>query len=550
MPFTNYDFDREFCNRHSYHIFLYLFIERNYGKYHGKTLPKDEVKIFCLCSNSTSDKAYACELRRNLTYFGFKSENIKSNVDFLPGKLFYNIPPESLKDVIKLIIIISNAYELDGHFSEVVDIIENTFSNENKFADIIPILRSERVEIPRCLSNRTSFSIVKDSYSKLFDGLLQCPIIQRIGSFEVSLIDNNKMFSARPQHITEIDIKTDKFELVIVILDDWGVHIVNKRLTIRMDKIQKNSQNRQICLGNMFASRIRDIKRIDFLRLYGVEHVDIKQLKLPSQMAKHVTGYFRKVINKVNEATYWWYHYRRNALRPIGSNEDTFRLMKQVFQVGEPVIIFQKFKTYESRLATFSEYPVGNQTFKEHMAHAGFFYFNVADYVQCFSCGGCLYKWSKTPKPEERHKAYFSNCHFINLICPETVSESDIKRLRNDEMDTFEGRSDYFKQFHQQYPAQKNITHDDIRRLADDGFYYCGIAEDIACYACDIGYTTMQYSTNICKAHKKYFPHCSHVKEKLIQSSENTESEQVLDEKDFEPYLELEYHLHLPSFVC
>ncbi|CAG2198848.1 BIRC1 [Mytilus edulis] len=174
-----------------------------------------------------------------------------------------------------------------------------------------------------------------------------------------------------------------------------------------MDKIQKYSQNRQFCLGDMFASRIRYIKRIDFLRLYGVEHFDIKELKLHSQMEKHVTGVFYKLINKLNEETYWWYHYRRNALRPVGSNEDTFRLMKQVFQDGEPVIVFQKFKTYESRLATFSEYPVGNQSFKENMAHAGFFYFNVADYVQCFSCGGCLYKWSKTHKPEKKTQSLF-----------------------------------------------------------------------------------------------------------------------------------------------
>lgn len=152
--------------------------------------------------------------------------------------------------------------------------------------------------------------------------------------------------------------------------------------------------------------------------------------------------FFLKLINKLNEAKCWWYHYRRNALRPIGSSEDTFRLMKQVFQDGEPVIFFQNFKMYESRLATFSEYPVGNQSFKENKAHAGFFYFNVADYVQCFRCGGCLYKWSKTHVPEVRHKAYFRNCHFINQICPENVSESDINGLCNDEMDTFEDITD------------------------------------------------------------------------------------------------------------
>lgn len=76
------------------------------------------------------------------------------------------------------------------------------------------------------------------------------------------------------------------------------MHIDDERLTIHMDKIQKYGQKRIICLEGMFASRLRYVKRIDFLRLYGVEHFDIKQLKLHSQMEKHVTGVFFKTYKQ------------------------------------------------------------------------------------------------------------------------------------------------------------------------------------------------------------------------------------------------------------
>ncbi|CAC5410684.1 BIRC2_3 [Mytilus coruscus] len=533
--------------------------ESNYDQYHGKILPKDDVKIYCLCSNRNSDKDYTRELKRILMNYGFKSENIKSNVDFLPGKLFYEIPQESLKDILKLIIVISDEYELDGHFSQFIDLIVNLFIKEKKFADIIPILRSETVEIPRCLSNRTPFSQVTDSYSKLVDGLLQCPIIQQIEGFGLSLSNSSTIIASTAQNITDFDIKPDKLicfqhdrDLIIQALDDWGVHIDNERLIVHIDIIQKNSQNRHICLESIFARRMKYIKCVRFVRLYGVEQFNLKQLELHSHMEKQVSGVFKILINKLNESKCWWYHYRRNGLRPIGSSEETFRLMKQILQDGEPVIIYPQFATFQSRLTTFSDYPIENKSFKEKMARAGFFYFHVSDYVQCFQCGGCLCKWSNIHDPVLRHKAYFKNCHFMEHTYPRYVSESDIKGLCNDKMQHFVGRLDSFKQFQRQFPAQKNITEDDKWRLADNGFYYCGIAEDIACYACDIGYTTMQYSTQISKTYKKQSPYCPHVPKGLIKTSENEDdSKHLYSRKAFDqymPYLEPEYHRHKGIF--
>lgn len=148
-----------------------------------------------------------------------------------------------------------------------------------------------------------------------------------------------------------------------------------------------------------------------------------------------------------------------------------------------------------------------------------------------------------------RHKAYFKNCHFSNKIYPKQVAESDIRGLCNDKMKTFESRNESFVQFHRQYTAQKYIPKEDIQRLAYAGFYYCGIAEDIACYACDIGYTTMQYSTKISNAHKRHSPCCPHIAGKNIQTPEKPELKNIYAEKAFEPYLELEYHEHDLPYV-
>lgn len=127
------------------------------------------------------------------------------------------------------------------------------------------------------------------------------------------------------------------------------------------------------------------VKRINFVRLYGVEQFDLKQFKLHPYMEKQVIGVFKILISKLNEAKWWWYHYRRNGLRPSGSSENSFRIIKNVLQDNEPVLIYPKFKTYESRLMTFNGYPIEESSFREKMAHAGFFYF-LADYVQCFTC--------------------------------------------------------------------------------------------------------------------------------------------------------------------
>lgn len=225
-------------------------IENSQDRYHEKTLSKDDVKIFCICSNNSSDKDFTRELKQILMTHGFKSENIKSNIDFLPGQTYYKIPKEILKDVVKLIIVISNEYKSDDNFSQFVEQIVNSFSNEYTFADIIPILRSETVEIPKCLSNITPFSQVTDSHLKLVDGLLQCPIIQEIEKYYFPLISTRLsiIFQSPSQHINELFINPDMLKYFGA-LSDWGIDVdKDGRLSVDMGKIRKGCKNSLICL--------------------------------------------------------------------------------------------------------------------------------------------------------------------------------------------------------------------------------------------------------------------------------------------------------------
>ncbi|XP_063436780.1 uncharacterized protein LOC134718217 [Mytilus trossulus] len=517
--------------------------EKSHDQNHGEIM-QDEFVIFCLCSSNNSDKKYTRDLKKRLVnYHGLKSVNIKSNVDFLPGQPYYYLPD----DVSKLIIIISNEYEMDDHFSKFVEQIVNQSFTENKLAYIFPVLRSDSVITPRCLTNIAVFSGETDSFKNLVTGILQCKTLPGIIKCSLSLIDSRKIFSSRPQNITELNIKPDNLEnferLTIELLIDWGVNIdIDGRLSIDIVRIQEKSQNSQVCLGDIFANRMIYVKRINFVRLYGVEHCNIKQFKLPLHMKNQVKGVFRVIIRKLNEKKKWFYHYKRNSLMSTGSSEEAFRLMKQILQEEEPVTIFPQFKAYESRLKTFSGYPIEGKSFRENMAKAGFFYFNIADYVQCFTCGGCLCKWSNKHDPVLRHKAYFKSCNFSKRIHPQQVAESETQGLCSDTIKRYQGRLKSFIQFHRQFPAQKNITAKDIRRLAYAGFYYCGITEDIACYACGICYTTMQYSKQINHFHKKHSPFCPHLTRNIDHISDNPE--QTYAEKAFEPYLELEYHEH------
>ncbi|CAH1181770.1 unnamed protein product [Phyllotreta striolata] len=71
--------------------------------------------------------------------------------------------------------------------------------------------------------------------------------------------------------------------------------------------------------------------------------------------------------------------------------------------------------TYESRLATFQNWPRSMKQRPSDLAEAGFYYTGIGDQTLCFHCGGGLKDWEENDNPWEQHALWFSKCVFVNL---------------------------------------------------------------------------------------------------------------------------------------
>lgn len=87
--------------------------------------------------------------------------------------------------------------------------------------------------------------------------------------------------------------------------------------------------------------------------------------------------------------------------------------------------VFPHLTTLSSRLKTFSKWPKDIGIEAETMADAGFFSTELADWVQCFFCGGGLYGWLKGDDPSKDHARFYSFCPFIQ----EKLGEEEVLKV-------------------------------------------------------------------------------------------------------------------------
>ena len=73
-------------------------------------------------------------------------------------------------------------------------------------------------------------------------------------------------------------------------------------------------------------------------------------------------------------------------------------------------------KTFEERLKSYRHWPIQmNQTARD-MAHAGFFYLNRGDLVQCFKCDIRLKGWEGMDTPWAEHEKWSPDCPYIQMV--------------------------------------------------------------------------------------------------------------------------------------
>lgn len=71
------------------------------------------------------------------------------------------------------------------------------------------------------------------------------------------------------------------------------------------------------------------------------------------------------------------------------------------------------YATRESRLESFSSWPLHIKLRPEILSDAGFYYTGKGDKTVCFQCGGGLKDWEENDDPWKEHARYFSKCTYL-----------------------------------------------------------------------------------------------------------------------------------------
>ncbi|CAC5426689.1 NAIP [Mytilus coruscus] len=333
-------------------------------------------------------------------------------------------------------------------------------------------------------------------------------------------LDNLKIYSNAFDHLKQFGLE---------LLKCWGVEVEKDRVSFHMNKLQSLGCRHHIFIHDVTACFFRG-RSFQFLRLYDVMKFELSHLKLHKNMYDELNKIFKMITDTKGEK--WWYHYRRNGLNCKGASQEAFNL---VFLNEKRFVIFEQFQSIESRLSTFQEYPIENKSYRKKLALAGFFYNHVSDYVQCFECGGCLRAWKSMSDPMIRHQTTFKTCQFACHTKWKESSTMDVEPATYDSMHTLEDRLNSFKSFPDTH------SRDDLKQLAHAGFYYYGIAEDIVCAACNIGFASVENSEYIVRLHKKYSRKCPFIHKSKNHAMKSRSFESI---DNFVPFLEIERRQH------
>ncbi|NXE73908.1 XIAP ligase, partial [Cochlearius cochlearius] len=197
------------------------------------------------------------------------------------------------------------------------------------------------------------------------------------------------------------------------------------------------------------------------------------------------------------------------------------------------------------RLGTFIEFPLGCPVSASALARAGFVYTGEGDKVKCFSCHTTIEGWVPGDSAVERHKKLTPNCKFItestfleNNIHPlaqnyqhRTENGSSSSALPCPLDDTSDVEADYLLRTRQVvdmsdslYPKHTAMCSEETRlksfhnwplnsqlppkELANAGFYYTGVGDQVACFCCGGKLQNWEPSDRAWSEHKRHFPKC------------------------------------------
>ncbi|KAK7792000.1 hypothetical protein R5R35_004203 [Gryllus longicercus] len=102
-----------------------------------------------------------------------------------------------------------------------------------------------------------------------------------------------------------------------------------------------------------------------------------------------------------------------SARENAGNSSETPLEMLGINQARAPA--WTMYATSETRLKSFSSWPVSIKQRPEKLSEAGFFYTGKSDKTVCFHCGGGLKDWEETDDPWVEHAKWFPKCSYVVL---------------------------------------------------------------------------------------------------------------------------------------
>ncbi|XP_050515625.1 death-associated inhibitor of apoptosis 2 [Diabrotica virgifera virgifera] len=207
-----------------------------------------------------------------------------------------------------------------------------------------------------------------------------------------------------------------------------------------------------------------------------------------------------------------------------------------------PSTSINMYRSSETRLASFENWPAADIVTPDSLVQAGFYYLKEGDNTQCAFCKGVVRAWEVGDDPDTEHQRHFPNCPFVMAVINPRLQarrgSNDRNNPENNQIvkDSFpninvvgteQNLGELGVQAHRG-PKKSNFATVEARLrsyvgwssdliqtpevLAEAGFYYEGMGDQVRCFHCDGGLRTWDPHDDPWTEHARWFPNCSFVK--------------------------------------
>ncbi|XP_066999485.2 death-associated inhibitor of apoptosis 2 [Anabrus simplex] len=251
-----------------------------------------------------------------------------------------------------------------------------------------------------------------------------------------------------------------------------------------------------------------------------------------------------------------------SLIRP-SSNTDDIRLQEGIPDMHDEVDNRLRYRSEAARLETFRTWPKSHIVPPEQLAKSGFYYLQEEDKVKCAFCSGVVGHWEAGDDPDQEHRRHFPSCplHYNvpvgnipidthisgeqygytsnNVVMrefpPTSTPERDERRAVVEHSKILPERTDVLVEGIHQHRGPRHPKYSTVEsrlrtfkdwpcglqqtpnQLAQAGFYYTGVHDQVRCFHCDGGLRQWDDSDDPWVEHARWFPKCIYV---LLMKSE------------------------------